>query len=40
VIAGVGGVFPEMIFRIFVVRAAWFVNMAYAAVKPVMYKET
>lgn len=40
VIAGVGGVFPEMMFWIFVVRAAWFVNMAYAAVKPVMYKET
>lgn len=40
VIGGVGSVFPEMIYKIMVIRAPWFVNIAYAAIKGVVAAET
>jgi hypothetical protein len=40
IIGGVGNLFPEAIFKIMVMRAPWFVNIAYAAIKGVLNPTT
>jgi len=40
IIANVGGVFPESVYKIMVLWAAWFVNMVYGAIKPILHKNT